>query len=318
MLLVERTEDDVDVLHLATGQNALQGGLFGTGIVGIEVDGHTGTLQAVDGHEEAFVVFHHAGRLVALGTFGQDGQDDGGLEGLVLAGLTAVLTEELVVAGSGLRSWSGRRRSFFGIGDAEETAALELVTAFQFGVGSDEFGFGDAVFATDAVDRLLALHLVHVAAVGTEFPGLLRLLWLGGRGRRGQGIVIGLGRNADDLAGTEVLGIETGVGGADGLYADAVVHTEAVERFSGDDGVVGFLGPAFFLTRDAQGASDVYLFIAAGVQADDVGLADAVHAGDGIEALPFLNGMQKIGLVLLCEEVQAPRGGQQQGKDGAF
>ena len=34
-------------------------------------------LQAVNGHQESFVVFKHAGGLAFLDAFGQQGQDDG-------------------------------------------------------------------------------------------------------------------------------------------------------------------------------------------------------------------------------------------------
>ena len=51
---------------------------------------------------------------------------------------------------------------------------------------------------------------------------------------------------------------------------------------------------------DTQRASDEYSLVTAGIQFDDVCLADAVHAGDGVETLSFFDGMQEIRLVFLC------------------
>ena len=71
MLLVKRAEDDIYVLHLAAGKDALQRSVFRTGVVGIKVERYTLALQAVDGHQQSFVVFEHTGRLAFLNAFGQ-------------------------------------------------------------------------------------------------------------------------------------------------------------------------------------------------------------------------------------------------------
>ena len=70
MLLVKRAEDDIHVLHLAAGKDALQRSVFRTGVVGIKVERYTLALQAVDGHQQSFVVFEHTGRLAFLNAFG--------------------------------------------------------------------------------------------------------------------------------------------------------------------------------------------------------------------------------------------------------
>ena len=66
-----------------------------------------------------------------------------------------------------------------------------------------------------------------------------------------------------------------------------------------------------------QRASDEYSLVTAGIQFDDVCLADAVHAGDGVETLSFFDGMQEIRLVLLCHCTQRACADKQQGADNA-
>ena len=127
-----------------------------------------------------------------------------------------------------------------------------------------------------------------------------------------------LGRDADDLAGAEVGRIQSGVGIADGLDRHTVEMAEAIERLAGSDGVERLAVLAFVGAGNAQGTADVDLVIASRIETDDVCLADTVHAGDGVEALAFLDGVQKICLVFLCVDAQAARSSQQQGKEGAF
>ena len=54
-----------------------------------------------------------------------------------------------------------------------------------------------------------------------------------------------------------------------------------------------------------------------GFSLDDVRLADAVHAGDGVETLSFFDSMQKIRLILLCYCTDTAYTGKQQGADNA-
>lgn len=68
---------------------------------------------------------------------------------------------------------------------------------------------------------------------------------------------------------------------------------------------------------NTQCASDEYFLVTAGVQFDDVRLADAVHAGDGVETLSFFDSMQKIRLILLCYCTDTACTGKQQGADNA-
>ena len=116
----------------------------------------------------------------------------------------------------------------------------------------------------------------------------------------------------------EIIGIQAGIGITNGLYRYAVQVAEAVERFACGDGMEGFLRLAFFLAGDAQGASYVYLFVTTRIQSDNVGLADAIHAGDGVKTLTFFDGMQKVCLVFLCTDAEAAGCSQQQGAKGAF
>ena len=63
VLLVQRAEDNIHVLHLAFAEYGVQGGCGRTGTVSIKVYGSACALQAVYRHKESFVIFHHFGRL---------------------------------------------------------------------------------------------------------------------------------------------------------------------------------------------------------------------------------------------------------------
>lgn len=293
MLLVQGAEDDVDILHGFACQDILDGSLLRTRVVGIEVDGNARFLQAVHGHEESFVVFNHACRLVLLASFGQQGEDDGRLEGGIFFGFYAIFPEEFAVG----RRFFRRNDRFLlrrlRIRDAKESAPLYLVFPFQFGIGGDEFFFRDAIFTADAIDGLPASHFVHFAASGLHFgaqgDGVFRLGF-----RRGGLCFRGRDRYADDFSGVEIDYAEPRIGFADGLYGHAITLAEPIERLARLDGVEGFLHGVGRLAGDAQLVSYVDALVASGVQLDDVALADSIHAGDGVEALSFLNGVQDV------------------------
>ena len=104
----------------------------------------------------------------------------------------------------------------------------------------------------------------------------------------------------DDLSDTEILGAQSRVGVTDGFGRYIVFHGQSVKGLTGFDGMVCFFLCVGGTAGDTQRASDEYFLVTAGVQFDDVRLADAVHAGDGVETLSFFDGMQEIRLILLC------------------
>ena len=318
VLLVQRPEYDVHVLHLAFAQNGVQRGTFGARIVSVQVNGSAGTFQTVYGHQQAFVVFHHTGGLTLRYPV-QKGEDDGSLDGAETLCLFSVFAEQLAVGRRGLQL-RALLRLCLGVGDAEEGSLLYFVLAFQLRIGGNQLGFADAVFAADAEYGFFSFHLVHVAAarlygtgnivVGNHCVVAQCLGW-------GHGFGLGCGRNEDDLSDTEILGAQSRVGVTDGFGRYVVFHGQPVEGLAGCDGVVCFFLCVGGTAGDTQHASDEYSLVTAGIQFDDVCLADAVHAGDGVETLSFFDGMQEIRLVLLCHCTQRACAGKQQGADNA-
>lgn len=173
VLLVQRPEYDVHVLHLAFAQNGVQRGTFGARIVSVQVNGSAGTFQTVYGHQQAFVVFHHTGGLTLRYPV-QKGEDDGSLDGAETLCLFSVFAEQLAVGRRGLQL-RALLRLCLGVGDAEEGSLLYFVLAFQLRIGGNQLGFADAVFAADAEYGFFSFHLVHVAAARLYGPGILLL-----------------------------------------------------------------------------------------------------------------------------------------------
>ena len=148
VLLVQRAEDNIHVLHLAFAEYGVQGGCGRTGTVSIKVYGSACALQAVYRHKESFVIFHHFGRLAFACPVGQERKDYGSLDDIDALAAFGVFTEQFAVARCSLPGCillRCRRRGR--IGDTEERTFLYLVLAPQFGIGGYEFGFGNYVKA---------------------------------------------------------------------------------------------------------------------------------------------------------------------------
>ena len=128
---------------------------------------------------------------------------------------------------------------------------------------------------------------------------------------------LGCGRDTDYLSDTEILGAQSRVGVTDGFGRYIVFHGQSVKGLTGFDGMVCFFLYVGSAAWNTQCASDEYFLVTAGVQFDDVRLADAVHAGDGVETLSFFDSMQKIRLILLCYCTDTACTGKQQGADNA-
>lgn len=160
------------------------------------------------------------------------------------------------------------------------------------GFGGYEFGLADAVLAADAEDGLFALHLVCLAAARLYGGGHSAGSGYGLAGGRG-GLRVGLG-DAYYLSDAEVVAAQSGVGVADGFGRYVVLHGQPVKGFAGGYGVEGFLFGIGGVAWYAQCLSDVYFLVAARVELDDVGLAHSVHAGNGVQALSFFDGVQEV------------------------
>ena len=320
VLLMAWAEDDVHLLQLLTVEQRLDGALFIARVVGVEVDVHPRALQAIYSHEESFVVLRHAR------TFGlrhiQEGEDHGGFDYLIPFGGLGRFVEELLVGG---HFGGSCRFGRCGVGDAEQAALLQLVASPEFGIGCDELFLADAILPTDAEQCFFLLHPVHLAATGCY--ALLLTLWCDGRLGCGRGYTTpcsscyctpcgrgGLtGRDADDLSDAEVLCTQSGIGCTDLLGCNAILHRQPVERLAGSNGVEALFARCLTpFARYAEGTSRDNLLVTAWVELYNLLHRHPVHAGDGVEALTLLDGVEKAVVRLLGPALSQGEQAQQQ------
>ena len=288
LFCVSRTENDIHSLHFRLVQNLLDRSCSLSAIVSIQVNGNTLLLQAIQSHQEAFIIFHHSYLLViASSTVCIERQHNSSFDGSILATFFLVLVKQFRIGrDSGLYRglcYLGCIRRLFRIRNTQEFSFLQLL-ALDFWIGSNQFLFGNAILTTDAINRFFFLHLMHVTTFRLKTLAF-RLLYCYLRSRYNFGVsfcqrlcsFLRCSRwDSDYLSDAEILGTQTWIRTANAFSGYPILCGKLIQCFTCLNGMELHL-TSISVLRDIQNLTGTDALFTTRIQTDNVINGNIVH-----------------------------------------